>query len=115
MKSQRILIFACLAAVTGAAGCSGNKTPVASAAAPATKTAAQPSADSDQDLMISGPIVVENQIDLAAQRDGVVSRIVADNRNHGPKRTNYLPRWTTAQLFAERQAADARASPLPPM
>jgi len=37
MKSQRILIFACLAVVCGAAGCSGKQTPVASGAGLATK------------------------------------------------------------------------------
>jgi membrane fusion protein (multidrug efflux system) len=107
MKSQRILIFACLAVVSGAAGCSGNKTPVASAAALTTKTAAQPSADSDQDV-ISGPIVVENQIDLEAQRDGVVSRIIADTGTM-VRKGQLLAEMDDRQLSAERQAADARA------
>ena len=52
-------------------GCSDTKTTVA-AAAPVSTPAPAPS-DPAEELVISGPIVVENQIDLAAQRDGVES------------------------------------------
>ena len=78
MKCHRILVFAGVAAFAGMVGCSDNKTPVASAAPPMTNTSAPSSTDPDQDLVITGPIVVENQIDLAAQRDGVVAKIIAD-------------------------------------
>jgi membrane fusion protein (multidrug efflux system) len=108
MRFQRILIVACLAALIGAVGCSDNKTPVASAAAPATSASAQPPAEADQDLVISGPIVVENQIDLAAQRDGVVSRIIADTGTM-VRKGQLLAEMDDRQLSAERQAAEAKA------
>lgn len=107
MRYQRLLILACLAAVAGTLGCSDNKTPVASAAAPATKTA-QPSTDADQDTVISGPIVVENQVDLAAQRDGVVAKIIADTGSVVHK-GQLLAEMDDRQLSAEREAADAKA------
>ena len=105
MRFQRFLILAC---IFGAVGCSDNKTPVASAAAPATKTTAQPSTDADQDAVISGPIIVENQVDLAAQRDGVVSRIIADTGTM-VRKGQLLAEMDDRQLSAEREAADAKA------
>lgn len=108
MTSQRILMFACLGAVAASVGCSDNKASVASAAAPATKAVAQPSPDVDQDVVISGPIVVENQVDLAAERDGVVSRIIADTGTP-VRKGQLLAEMDDRQLSAEREAAEARA------
>ena len=58
--------------------------------------------------MISGPIVVENQIDLAAQRDGVVSRIIADTGTM-VRKGQLLAEMDDRQLSAERDAAQAKA------
>jgi membrane fusion protein (multidrug efflux system) len=108
MKCHRILVLSGIAAVVTIAGCSGNKAPVASPALPSASTSAQPSGEADQDLVISGPIVVENQIDLAAQRDGVVSKIIADTGTMVHK-GQLLAEMDDRQLSAERQAADAKA------
>ncbi len=97
-----ILGFACLALN----GCSDSKTAVAAAAAPVA-SAATP-APQDPDLVISGPIVVENQVDLAAQRDGVVARIIADTGT-AVRKGQLLAALDDRQLSAEREAAEAKA------
>ena len=108
MKFYRIAVFAGLLALAGIVGCSDNKMPVATAAAPSTNTSAPSIADPDQDLVISGPIVVENQVDLAAQRDGVVAKIIADTGTVVHK-GQLLAEMDDRQLSAEREAADAKA------
>ena len=95
------------AAALAMAGCSDNKTTVA-AATPAAKPVAAPATDTAQDLVISGPIVVENQVDLAAQRDGVVAKIIADTGTMVHK-GQLLAQLDDRQLSAEREAAEAKA------
>jgi membrane fusion protein, multidrug efflux system len=95
------------AAALAMAGCSDNKTSVA-AATPATKPVAAPATDAAQELVISGPIVVENQVDLAAQRDGVVAKIIADTGTMVHK-GQLLAQLDDRQLSAEREAAEAKA------
>src|SRR3954463_6515413 len=106
MKLNRTFIFVGLAALGVVLGCRDNKTTVGSA--PVTGTTAQKPADSDPELQISGPIVVENQVDLAAQRDGVVARIIADTGTMVHK-GQLLAEMDDRQLSAERDAADAKA------
>ncbi len=106
MKLNRTFLFVGLAALAGILGCSDNKTTVGST--PVIATPAQKPADSDQELQISGPIVVENQVDLAAQRDGVVARIIADTGTMVHK-GQLLAEMDDRQLSAERDAADAKA------
>ena len=106
MKFSSTLVV--LALASGAlVGCSDSKTPTVAAAAPVS-TQTNPSAAEDQDLVISGPIVVENQVDLAAQRDGVVARIIADTGTLVHK-GQLLAELDDRQLSAERQAAEAKA------
>jgi membrane fusion protein (multidrug efflux system) len=108
MKSHRILIVIGFASLVAIGGCSGGKAPVASAAAPTVQKPAPAPTDADQDLVISGPIIVENQVDLAAQRDGVVARIIADTGTMVHK-GQLLAELDDRQLSAERDAADAKA------
>jgi membrane fusion protein (multidrug efflux system) len=68
-------------------GCGDEKTPasgVANAAAPAatpvpTKPAAPKASEPvDAALTVSGPIIVEHEVDLTAQRDGLIQKIYVD-------------------------------------
>jgi membrane fusion protein, multidrug efflux system len=92
--------------------CSSAPTP--GVAAPLTEKAASAVGPSRQqpeqsDFIASGPLVVENQIDLAAQRDGVVSEVLIDTA--APVRKGQLlARLDDRQLTAERDAAAAKAS-----
>ncbi|MGH8459319.1 MAG: hypothetical protein ACRESV_08205, partial [Nevskiales bacterium] len=49
-----------------------------SSAALAAPAPAAPAGKTDDAFVGSGPLVVENQVDVMAQREGVVARIVAD-------------------------------------
>ena len=107
MKAFIILVLsiASLALV----GCSDSKTSVAAAAAPTTtSTSATAPAPQDAALVITGPIVVENQVDIAAQRDGVVAKILADTGT-AVRKGQLLADLDDRQLSAERQAAESKA------
>lgn len=63
-----------------AAGCSESKTPAAVAANSGSASPARTAAASVPEgaWVASGPLVVENQVDVGAQREGVVARILAE-------------------------------------
>lgn len=75
------------------------------AAAPATPTPSRPVA---QEYQASGPLVVEDQVDVAAQREGVVAKIVADVGT-SVHRGDLLVLLDDRQLTADRDAAKAKA------
>ncbi len=58
-------------------GCSQSK-PVAAASQPASVPAPDPARPPDDSLSISGPLVVENQVDVTARREGVVVKTLAE-------------------------------------
>jgi len=66
----------------------------------------QPSGQSD--FIASGPLVVENQVDLAAQRDGVVSEVFIDT-GAPVRKGQLLAKLDSRQLTADRDAAAAKA------
>src|SRR5215472_17084868 len=77
-----------LGAALLAAGCGDDKVPVGAvtnAAAPVTAPAGQPkpavpaaSEPADASMTVSGPIIVAHQVELSAQRDGVMQKIYCD-------------------------------------
>lgn len=77
--------------------------PAASAAAPPS-----PAQSADTFFVVSGPIIVEHQVDLSAQRDGIVTKILFDT----PARVNssdLLAQLDDRQLVASLDAARARS------
>jgi len=90
------------------AGCSSEKpaTVVASAAAPS----ATPSTEqrTDQAMEVSAPIIVENQVDVVAQREGVVENIAVE-AGTAVHKGQLLATIDDRQLTAERDAAAAKA------
>jgi len=74
-------------------------------AKPASETSAQPQ---PADYIASGPIVVENQIELAAQRDGVVAEVLVET-GASVKKGQLLARLDDRQLTADKDAAAAKA------
>jgi RND family efflux transporter MFP subunit len=86
MRKEWILIATGAALL--AAGCGDDKGPVGgvtNAAAPVTAPVAQPnpavpavSQPADASLAVTGPIIVEHQVELTAQRDGIVQKIFFD-------------------------------------
>jgi len=90
-------------------GCSSTPTPAGAAAAvpakPAVETTTQPG---PTDYIASGPIVVENQVDLAAQRDGVVAQVLVETGT-AVKKGQILAQLDDRQLAADKDAAAAKA------
>jgi len=105
------------------AGCSSSSTPVAAASpAPLTAEPDRPSSATSPshagvsqanpphasvEYIASGPIVVENQVDLAAQRDGLVAEILLE-AGASVKKGQLLAKLDDRQLTAERDAASAK-------
>lgn len=61
----------------------------------------------DEMFLASGPIVVENQVDVAAQREGVVARIMAEPGTR-VKRGQILGTLDDRQINADLEAARAK-------
>ena len=89
-------------------GCSSSKQPVVSAAPPVTD-AAPPiaKAASDDVFVASGPVVVENQLDVAALREGVVSEIYVQPGDR-VRDGQLLAKLDDRQISADVDAAAAR-------
>lgn len=111
MIARVLLALVLLALVMSLVSCSDTSS--ASAAAPgspsatpsvtnndAVQTAAAPDPQS-----ISGPIIVENQVDVQAQREGVVTRIVADTGRR-VRKGELLAELDSRQLCADRLALE---------
>ncbi len=112
---HRILIFFALAAVFVAAGC-GDEKPLApattnAATSPPSNDAAAssvpPAETRDSTLVVTGPIVVEHQLDLAAQRDGIVARIFFDAPTR-VKTGTLLAQLDDRQIAANLEAARSK-------
>jgi len=113
MRSRIVPIA--LGAALLAAGCGDSKTSapdVTNAAAvpaplPATRTAPLVEA-ADTGLVVSGPIIVEHQVDLAAQRDGVLAKIYFDAPSR-VKTGTMLAQLDDRQIAANLEAARAKS------
>ena len=93
-------------------GCSSTPVPAGAAALsvsnPSAEIPSQAQAPSPSSGYIaSGPIVVENQIDLAAQRDGVVAQVMAETGTT-VKTGQILARLDDRELTADKEAAAAK-------
>src|SRR5690349_14059324 len=84
-------------------------TSTASAAAPAIPqaTAQAPVTDSRPDFLASGPLIVENQLDVASQREGIVSRLNVDT-GRSVRRGELLATIDDRQLHADHDAVEAK-------
>ncbi len=109
MLHSRCLVLLLSFAIAAMVGCSSGPAPTAAAAAPlsqpvASATTAQ---TARSDYIASGPIVVEDQVDLAAQRDGIVAEILVE-AGAPVKKGQLLARFDDRQLTADRDAAEAK-------
>lgn len=96
------------------AGCGDEKTAVSSVAnaagAPAPTPAGKPTpADvPDSGLLVSGPIIVEHQVDINAQRDGVLAKVFFDAPTR-VKAGTILAQMDDRQIGANLEAARAKS------
>lgn len=96
-------------AATIMTGCSSGPDATA-AAASLPQSAASTSTPSQllhRDYIASGPIVVEDQVDLAALRDGIVAEILVE-AGASVKKGQMLAKLDDRQLTADRDAAEAK-------
>jgi membrane fusion protein, multidrug efflux system len=90
--------------------CSGSPVPSVSAAQPVATETTQSSATPAPEpsgVMASGPIIVENQVDVTAQREGVVAEIVAQPGAR-VSAGQLLAKLDDRQLTADLEAARAK-------
>ncbi len=105
---KRWLILVITACVVGSGtGCSSKDSGVGVAPAKAEAAAPAPSTAAEPQFAASGPIVVENQVDILAQRDGVVARIDAEPGT-AVRKGQLLAQLDDRQLVADRDAAKAK-------
>jgi RND family efflux transporter MFP subunit len=99
-----VLFVASVLTGCGDSRSSGNSSKVLAAnPEPANAPAIAPPAD----ITSSGPIVVENQLDVTAQREGLVAEIAADT-GKPVRKGDVLARLDDRQLTADRDAAQAK-------
>ena len=91
-------------------GCEDSR-PVVAAAGPAPNAspaaAAAPTAPTDKVFLASGPLVVENQVDIGAQKEGVIATILAEP-GAKVKKGQILAQLDDRQVLANLEAARAR-------
>lgn len=111
---RRLICCALVVAAMQLAGC-GDKSQagmVSSAAplpAPTPATPVQPpAAAADPELVVSGPIIVEHEVDLTAQRDGVVAKIFYDVPAR-VKAGTLLAQFDDRQLQSQLESARAKS------
>jgi membrane fusion protein (multidrug efflux system) len=103
-----LLIFLCLGLSLGLEGCGDAGSREVAAAPPAPDAPVRSrTAAADDSFMASGPLIVEHQVDVAAQRDGVVSDILAEPGTQ-VKQGQVLGRLDDRQLAADLDAARAK-------
>lgn len=101
-----LLIFLFLGLSLGLEGCGDAGSREVAAAPPAPEAPAK-SAAADDSFVASGPLIVEHQVDVAAQRDGVVSAILAEPGTQ-IKQGQVLGKLDDRQLAADLDAARAK-------
>jgi membrane fusion protein (multidrug efflux system) len=108
-KLSKFALLATVVLIALSVGCSSNPPVTAAATVP---TVSKPSASAPKavpsEFIASGPIVVEQQVDLAAQRDGVIAQVVVE-AGALVKKGQLLATLDDRQLTADRDADAAKA------
>ena len=108
MKKLLVLVFLGTAILAGGCGDKKSETAVAaSTASPAAPSSSPVQARTDDFVTVSGPLIVEHQVDVTAQRDGIVAGISADAGTR-VKAGAVLARLDERQLTANLEAARAK-------
>jgi membrane fusion protein, multidrug efflux system len=111
-KTKRLALI--LLMLTLLAACS-DRSPksVAAASSPPSSSNSTPAVPSDlkadNDFTVSGPLIVEHQLDVLAQREGVIANLHAEVGSH-VNAGDLLAKLENQQLLADLAAAQARTS-----
>ena len=108
-KAKVIFIVLCVACGVACTSSPAAAPSTVSAAEPATTASPVNSTASVQakEFLASGPIIVENQVDVAAQRDGVIAKVVVDV-DTPVKKGELLAQLDDRQISADLEAARAK-------
>ncbi|MGA8540136.1 MAG: efflux RND transporter periplasmic adaptor subunit [Terriglobales bacterium] len=113
MSRISVMVIVALVVIVAASGCSSGSANGNAAGAPAANATPPPAAiaASSEDaagntITSSGPIVVENQLDVTALRDGVVAQILADTGKM-VRKGDLLAKLDDRQLASDLEAAQA--------
>lgn len=110
--ARELAIPIVLFSVIGTTACNTASAPeepvLAQAAAPAP-SATMPAVPSDDTYTASGPLVVENQVDVAAQREGVVVQTLVEPGTHVHK-GQMLAQLDDRQITADLEASRAKTA-----
>src|ERR1700722_3672479 len=106
---RSFIVVLILTMLVGFQGCSSAPVTQAATAVVATpeKAAPSPLLKQDDSYVASGPIIVENQVDVLALRGGVISQISADVGSSVHK-DQVLALIDNREALAQRDAADAK-------
>ncbi|MBI2677537.1 MAG: efflux RND transporter periplasmic adaptor subunit [Candidatus Koribacter versatilis] len=112
---RHFMNLALLLSAAAMAGCSGTNAAANKPSAPAPKpvvttAAATPTTENDG-VVASGPLIVENQVEVEAQREGMVSHISVDTGTLVQK-GQLLGELDNRQVMADRDAAASRVKSL---
>lgn len=107
---QRAAGIVLLIAALWMTGCQSATAPAEAAAPVSTQHASEPTpvVMEKDNFIASGPITVENQVDLTSQRDGIVVAILVD-AGSVVRKGQLLARLDSRQITADRDAAKAQA------
>lgn len=107
---KRCVVVGLAILLLGLSGCSSRKEEsVVAAAAPARGDAASPPANVEREsvFIASGPVIVENQLDVVALREGAVMTILAQPGTQ-VRQGQLLAKLDDRQISADVEAADAK-------
>jgi membrane fusion protein, multidrug efflux system len=111
MKLKIVLVAFCLAIGSACTSAPGSPPATVAAAEAASASphneASSPAAATEREFLASGPIIVEDQVDVAAQRDGVIAKVLADAGTRA-KRGQLLAMLDDRQISADLEAARAK-------
>ena len=104
--SKRLAIILVAGLCGGLTACTSNEPTLANAAAPAklSPTPSTPSATKTDEFQTSGPLVVENQVDVATQREGIVAKVLVDIGTR-VRKGQLLAELDSRQLSANQEMA----------
>ena len=116
-RTNRLALILVVAALLSGLACSRKNTDVVAAAPSPAPSGASPSAPpaslpaNDNGFTVSGPLIVEHQLDVLAQRDGVVAQLRSEAGAH-VHAGDLLARFDDRQLTADVEAARAKTRSL---
>jgi RND family efflux transporter MFP subunit len=109
MIGRNVVVWFVCSGVALYAGCGDSRPEAATVPAnPTPASTAAPSAPSEESFNVTGPLIVEHQVDVTAQRDGVVAKVFFD----APARVKtgtVLARLDDQQISANLEAARAKS------